>query len=549
EIEIRKIERHVAETHVRSFRINRDKNTVAVAYLASIQAMDDAPKTASAGFFRSLLHSRDKNGSKSDSNVTLDKSFSSTSSIPPPHTPYASLTAAQAQAQAQGSKGSPPTTESARTSSPTATSPFNTAGSTTGSRAPSTTAASLNSRAYLATQPGAARPPTLSLSMSPKYSPPANDILSSLSGPASSSPISPLQQHNGYWTPPSAEADDAAGTRSRADSVNAHSDHQSQQTNLFRGNSQRSRQGASPALSSTTVADPTRPSTARTSNTSTQSEGVSFARKATLTQQPEDVDEILGNLRAALSEQSSGNTSASASQQWTPIGSRSRSTSNPSSGTCATNNGKSPFAPKPPLKVESTSKSADPPRSPFAPKIDMPFPASALQPSLVDAGGRTRCLKPSRSKDSLMVATTEDDSASGSELLQDVVGIHHDNASDQTASDGSKPPESPAGRPAKPAHPHKLRVDTADADDATRLHSAESNGQLFAERHLIQVFPRSSSGVFNLDGWEPEVYEDTTYCLWRRALFETLCAQVDYPLLVPAALNALITDDFMADLP
>ena len=47
-------------------------------------------------------------------------------------------------------------------------------------------------------------------------------------------------------------------------------------------------------------------------------------------------------------------------------------------------------------------------------------------------------------------------------------------------------------------------VENGDDDDLESKDAAIPNVQFPSNGDLIQVFPRSYSGVFNLDGWEPE---------------------------------------------
>ncbi|KAJ3296518.1 hypothetical protein HK104_001525 [Borealophlyctis nickersoniae] len=64
---------------------------------------------------------------------------------------------------------------------------------------------------------------------------------------------------------------------------------------------------------------------------------------------------------------------------------------------------------------------------------------------------------------------------------------------------------------------------------------------------MVEPFERSSSGLFNLEpGWENEEFEDPKYNVWRKAMLETLPLQIDYPLLLPPELVALVMEDFEA---
>ncbi|KAJ3039362.1 hypothetical protein HK097_002854 [Rhizophlyctis rosea] len=65
---------------------------------------------------------------------------------------------------------------------------------------------------------------------------------------------------------------------------------------------------------------------------------------------------------------------------------------------------------------------------------------------------------------------------------------------------------------------------------------------------MLEAFPKSSSGLFRLEaGWEKEEFEDPRYNIWRKAMIETLQHQIDYPLLAPPELTAMVAEDFLGE--
>ncbi|KAJ3271726.1 hypothetical protein HDV01_006421 [Terramyces sp. JEL0728] len=66
--------------------------------------------------------------------------------------------------------------------------------------------------------------------------------------------------------------------------------------------------------------------------------------------------------------------------------------------------------------------------------------------------------------------------------------------------------------------------------------------------HLVQCFKSEEDGLFKLSyGWYIEAYPDLKYNIWRRALFEIMQSQRDFPLLIPEELMAILNDEQMLD--